>query len=795
MWFAHFGGTSWRVASSFARRDCMADKQERAYLQPLVTKSAARIREAARRKPQYDTVLTAPSDTAAFEADGWKVDKKLKSRDRLRRPKAPDERLENKFWYLLYRLGYPELNQGRQFQILIERKGAVDSAKQIAVFGKDDETVIVAECKASGSPKKKSLQKDIEGFASLKGAIAGSIKKHYGADFKPKILWLFVTENVIWSSQDRARADQHNIRIITERELRYYVQIAEHLGWAGRFQFLAEFLKNQSIPGLEKTPVPAIRGKLGGRKFYAFVATPKLLLKLSFVNHRSLDDPDGIPSYQRLVSRTRMKQIGKFLTDGGFFPTNLLINFVRPVRFDLIQHDSVADVAWGKLYLPDRYQSAWIIDGQHRLYGFATIAESYLNQNLIVVAFEQLPPEEEANLFVTINHEQKSVPKTLLDDLQGELKWGSEIPSERIGAIAARLIGSLNADFGEPFYNRVTQQGIPATSRTSLTVPALKDGLRRSGLLGRTILKNLYELGPLSGRTDTETLDRARTALSAYFGLVRANNLAQWELGRDGFVCTNVAVQAYLQLLASLISYMQANKGLDPRELDPGEVMMEIEEYLEPILRFLAKADLGQMEQQFRVQFGSGGPREYYFRLCAIVREDFSDFTPDGLADWEAERSDENVREADRKLKEVNVAVQSYIFKKFKQTYGVTGDAYWDRGITDKEIKTRAYNKSLDDEAEKRLALENYLDFIDYKKIVENKQHWHLFAPVFDISMPGEKGYSKNLRWMDQINALRRIPAHPTAQRHYRLEDYDFINFIHEQLLLRLRRAEDEGND
>ena len=53
----------------------------------------------------------------------------------------------------------------------------------------------------------------------------------------------------------------------------------------------------------------------------------------------------------------------------------------------------------------------------------------------MVIAFEKLQTEEEANLFVTINHEQKSVPRSLLDDLEGDLKWGSSKPAERIGAI------------------------------------------------------------------------------------------------------------------------------------------------------------------------------------------------------------------------------------------------------------------------------------------------------------------------------------------------------------------------
>lgn len=67
----------------------------------------------------------------------------------------------------------------------------------------------------------------------------------------------------------------------------------------------------------------------------------------------------------------------------------------------------------GILYLPDRYRSAWIIDGQHRLYGFSPIDDKYLDHNIVVVAFETLPKAEEANLFVTINHEQKVRPEAL----------------------------------------------------------------------------------------------------------------------------------------------------------------------------------------------------------------------------------------------------------------------------------------------------------------------------------------------------------------------------------------------
>ena len=152
---------------------------------------------------------------------------------------------------------------------------------------------VIAECKASAKLTKRSLQKDLEEFANLKGPMADAIKKHYGDSKKHKIIWLCVTENIIWSENDKQRALGANIRIITERELRYYSQVTDHLGKAARYQFLAEFLKDQKIPELSGKMVPAIRGKLGGKAFYCFVTTPRDLLKISFVNHRSLNDPEG----------------------------------------------------------------------------------------------------------------------------------------------------------------------------------------------------------------------------------------------------------------------------------------------------------------------------------------------------------------------------------------------------------------------------------------------------------------------------------------------------------------------
>ena len=761
------------------------------WLGPLLTEPKKTRKESQKRKKPFLIKTIKEAEVQEYLDNGWEIDKKQKLKVRVRFPRGVDEKLENRTWLLFYQMGYSDLNEGRNFKIKVERKGVGSLEKQVDVFAKDDETVIVAECKASTSLRRRSLQKDIEEFANLKGPMSRAIKKHYGQNFKPKIIWLFVTDNIIWSDPDKERATGENIQIITQKELPYYLQISDHLGIASKYQFLAQFLKNQKIPELLNYTVPAICGFLGEKKYYSFVTTPKQLLKISFINHRSLDDPDGAPTYQRLVSRTRLKQIGRFITDGGFFPTNFLINFHKKVRFDPIKKDLGGNIRYGQLYLPGQYRSAWIIDGQHRLYSYAHLDPKFLNQNIVVIAFERLKIEDEANLFVTINHEQKSVPKTLLDDLQGELKWGSDKPAERIGAISARLIRILDADIGEPFYSKVTKQGIKASDTICLTVPAIMDGLKRSSLVGRAMLKSkLYEPGPLSGATDKETLERARSVINSYFALIREANSGQWGSGRKGYLCTNVAIQGYIFLLEALINYMEPNKGLDSKELDPLDLVSEIEEYIDPVLKFLGSASNKQIEKEFKVQYGASGPKEYFMRLCRIVKFDFSDFLPEGMETWEAEQSGENIKKAEESLKELNIKVHSYIFKTFKKEYGEKG--YFDNGVLDKGIKKRAYEKSLDDDPEKKLPLDNYLDFLDYKKIVENKTHWKLFKSVFNIPEPGEKGISKNLKWMERINKLRRIPAHSTEKRVFRAEDFDYLDYIYEEFENNLNAVESE---
>ena len=72
--------------------------------------------------------------------------------------------------------------------------------------------------------------------------------------------------------------------------------------------------------------VAATKGKMGKSHSTIFLISPHELLKLSYISHRASTTNDDIETYQRMVKRSRLKDIGAFIDDGGKFPTNIVAN-------------------------------------------------------------------------------------------------------------------------------------------------------------------------------------------------------------------------------------------------------------------------------------------------------------------------------------------------------------------------------------------------------------------------------------------------------------------------------------
>ncbi|MFZ5812002.1 MAG: DGQHR domain-containing protein [Thermodesulfobacteriota bacterium] len=762
---------------------------------PLLEERKDRIFAYKNKKSRYHFGSVKKSALAEYTDSGWEIHQTRKNSYRIKKEKKHDVLLEDRAWCLFYHMGYPVLNDNG-FTIQYERDDGSIGKKQIDIFAKDFETIIVAECKSSVVRGRKSLQKDIHESIYLQKPIRSAIEKKYGRSPYPKIIWMYITSNIIWSKNDIERALSSNIVIVTENELNYFEAFLKHLGPAGRYQILSEFLKGQKIEGLDNVTLPAIRGKIGGHTFFSFVCSPKSLLKIAFVNHQALNHPDGRPAYQRMISSSRIKEIGRFIKVGGFFPTNILINFVESPGWSRISSKENTDkkISFGWITLPKVYRSAWIIDGQHRLYGYSHLDDKYLDQSLFVLAFDKISTHDEADLFVTINSKQKSVPKSILVNLMCDLKMDSHSPKERLSALASGVAKMLNMEPSSPFFQRFKIEGVPCDINRNLTVPEFVTGMNKSALLGRVIHDTIFP-GPLSAGVDEETFRRASKILNLYFQELQKANPVRWNSGAESCISINAGVRGHLLLIDEVIKYRSYKDDIDFATEQPDKFISYIVEVARPVLNYISTASDDNIKKYFSRKYGEGGVKEYFWHLCELIVEMHRDFGPDDFKDYLKNKIEGRAENAHLDIIKLTEDITDYVIANLKRIYGEhvlpSGEkAYWANGIKSRPAKEKAFKKQQDYEPDEQLPKEAYLDLIDLKDIVQQKDNWPYFESVFNIPMNdqprGNKYYTK---WLDKFNELRRTPGHKSSLRVYSEDNYEFIDWLKKEFYLRLESA------
>src|SRR6202007_1697481 len=86
---------------------------------------------------------------------------------------------------------------------------------------------------------------------------------------KHKIRYIFATNNIILSDNDRKRLKDLNMIHFNQDDVNYYEQLLNTVGAAAKYQLLARLFKDQEIPALDNK-TPAVRGKMGGYYYYSF---------------------------------------------------------------------------------------------------------------------------------------------------------------------------------------------------------------------------------------------------------------------------------------------------------------------------------------------------------------------------------------------------------------------------------------------------------------------------------------------------------------------------------------------
>lgn len=744
----------------------MTDKHK--YLGPLV--SGDEVKTEIRRRKKKDVYKSVKGSKKSLiakkvkleEADGWRTVRKNVKSTRMAKAKPADEQLEDEVWCILAQMGFREMSKGRQFGIIVE-DGL--PPHQIDVFAKDDETVIIVECSHRDVPGKRSMAQLIEKIQTIREDLHKSILRAYGRHPKLKVKPVITTRNIAWSAVDLDRCARAQIGVLTDGELDYYVELVKHLKQAARYQFLGHMFGGQKIDGLTNHVV-ATRGKMGGDTFYTFLIRPDELLKIAYVGHKASRDIEGLETYQRMLQPNRLKKIAKYINDGGKFPTNIVVNLKTAkgtnLRFD--RKKKHGDEAWGTLHLPPNYASAWIIDGQHRLYGYVYAHEvGGFNQDstaLPVLAYENLPSEKEMNLFIDINSKQVKVRTALLGELYADLHWCSSNPSEALQALHSRIASRLNSMKTSPLHERMVVTGTRKTSHRCLTLTSIQAGLRVANLLA-TSSRGAILPGPLStAKTDDyeANLRKALAVLSDCLGMFSTGLINHWRLGDapGGYLCTNNGIRALFHVIKDITDHIQHEDGMDLCLFDADETFARIKPYLMILVDYFRGASVQEIQGFRRIGSSLTAVRQQAYGLEAQINQANDGFRPHGLLGYLADRDEAGTEEAAGRLTKIQKRLNSYVIETLKNRYGTHEKKWWTEGIP---VRIRKNCTMAWEEKNREGKEESYFYLIDYKDICI--QNWPLVKDVISLDAKDKENKKANTKWIKKLNDIRQVAMHP----------------------------------
>ena len=498
------------------------------------------------RQKKYREVTKPESNKDSYLGRGWELKKKYKRSVKLYKKKGVDELLEDEVWLLFKNVGFTEMNKDRNFKI---KAGPIE--KQIDVFAKDGNNIFVIECKAQSEKGPRSLRKDIHEILNLRNDITQSIRKHYGK--KLRVSFLLVTKNMTWNSKDEKLASEnrkYGFFFWKETDLEAYTNLTNQLGESARFQMYAILFSGKEVTEIGDIEVPAIYGGKGKNKYYSFIIQPEKLLRVAYVHRREESNSAEVSeTYQRMVKKSKLEKICKFINRPGFFPNNIIINFTKEPKFE--RKNKVGDIVYGILKFPRYYGSAWVIDGQHRLFGYSETKKK-ATDTLPVVAFVKLKPVQQARLFVDINKEQTPVTSNLLWDLYPDIYSDVEEEEYQILRAISLVMKQLNSQSDSPLHKHIYIPSVPRGPKgvTNLTMASVCEGLRENRLIDK-------EEGLLYKENYKDTVNFASKIIKAYFEVIAKSFPEDWKKGNKGLLRTNIGIRIFLVILRQLIRYLK----------------------------------------------------------------------------------------------------------------------------------------------------------------------------------------------------------------------------------------------
>ena len=736
----------------------------------------------------------------SFLDDGWEeFGKPLKTKMRLRKAKKHNDKFEDDVWCQLHDLGFRHLNFTNDFNLPFG-SGALEK-KQIDIIAVNEDCVLLVECKSSQKhASAPSFKTEFEGLPQRLDGFGKALVELFGKG--RKIKYIFATRNL---KLDRTSADVERLLstgsfFYNNNTYDYINRLIKAYKNAAHYQFLALLFRGELI-NKERIEVPAIEGRMGKKTYYMFSIEPHLLLKMGFILHRTRANENEMPTYQRLLVPSRLKGISKFIKGGGYFPNSIILNFSKQknkLQFESSTRGDDTRSRFGTLKVPNAYAIAYIIDGQHRVYGYAQ--SDFKDTNTIpVVAFQGLESSEQLSIFMDINQNQKAVSATLRITLEEDLYWNSDRVDSRMKALRSSVIQELGSSISGSLYNKISI----GEDKALLSANPFATVLTRCGLLpvakGNKYdeAKSKFSLYNIHNHDHSSEMSRARDCIVKFINIcyqfVEENFPEVFE--RDKYlIVSNRGTYAFISLIGSL-NVFEASRGNVNVNTTAEERFETIEKYLNVLLKGI-QALSDDAEENLLSQLGSGAENVWFRHFQVIVNEKYPEYTTPDFVDW-LERQDEELQDEGRKL---GTGIEKYIKNTAIRTLRILFGDNWDIeiGAIQRECEKRAK-----EEIEKRykdglgrheIPWTDMFHVTDYKKIIEKywatkpeflSAEFRSFEEIFSIDIGhGFHSKAERLKWLSIFNSLRNNWAHEgTKEKGLNREEVSFLQVVNVHLL------------
>ncbi len=710
-----------------------------------------------------------------YEQHGYIVASKTKNKAIMKILKPEVELAYNEFLQLFCEMGFDIIpNIPHSFG---------DDVRDISDFSfisADCESILICYYLFSNNKNEISNFKKLINEIKVKyNNLLNELKSIFGNNKKYKVI--LCTKNFAISNEDLSLIQSLKFYFINDERLEYYSNLNKHLGKASKFQLLGNLFSGQRIENLDEV-IPAIQGRMGGYVYYSFSIEPVKLLKISYILHRTDANKNDMPTYQRLIKKSRLKQIETFINKGGFFPNSVIISIdtnKKGLTFDLSSlqdRNSISKI--GLLHLPQRYKSAYIIDGQHRLYGYSNT--EYKETNTIpVVAFLDLAKNEQVKLFMEINENQKSVSKNLRTTLNSDLLWDSKNPTDRNTALFSKIAQELGENTDSPLFNRIIIGENNKTDKCCITLDTIRDALDKSGFFNKYLGTDIDQKGFLDLNNNERNLKNIFALLVNVFNYIRKNDKNGWnepeEINKWVF---NLSIYAIIRIAADITSILLKANLYNKNNIS--DYFEDFQPYFDVIIESIKNLS-DEQRKDLKTSYGGGGRIKYWRTLQGYILDKFPEITFNGYKEWELNNTKKFNAETFTLIGDIETKLKAEIKEKLSSFYG---NNWKTKGVpmavmeNARNLKTKKDYENVDNEPEVDEWDCMYLS--DYRKIILYKSHWQdLFVSMYSDPTMTKGNKDQKTEWLDKLNKIRNKNDHIYSVKE---EEYKFVKRIYDWL-------------